>query len=281
VTDKPLRIDLDRYRVKPGQPADLAGRATDDTAGLDKHADDNRIDDAKNRHRDAIRDLQERLYAEGKQSLLVVLQAMDGGGKDSTIEKVFGPINPQGVRVWSFKKPTPTELAHDFLWRVHKRTPGDGYIGVFNRSHYEDVLIVKVHGMAPPDVIERRYDQINAFEALLADARTRVIKLYIHVSKDYQLERMRRRLRKPDKHWKFNPADLEERQHWDRYMAVYEEALTRCSTDAAPWYVVPGEQRWFRNLLVNQLLHEALADMDPQFPEPTFDPADYPPESLQ
>ncbi|GAB5534753.1 MAG: polyphosphate kinase 2 family protein [Rubricoccaceae bacterium] len=229
---------------------------------------------------DQADELQERLYAEGEQSILFVLQAMDGAGKDSTIRSVFGPLNPQGVTVASFKAPSKEELAHDFLWRVHEKAPHRGHIRVFNRSHYEDVLIVKVHGWAPPDIIERRYDHINAFEALLADAGTRVVKVMLHVSKDYQLERFRRRLQRPDKHWKFNPEDLEERGHWDAYQDVFETALARTSTEAAPWYVIPSEKRWFRDRVISQLLVDTLTSMDPQYPEPSFDPADYPPESL-
>jgi PPK2 family polyphosphate:nucleotide phosphotransferase len=275
-----MRIDLSRYLVPPGQPPRLAERDPADTQGLVEDRDEDRVDAQVEENLDQLDDWQERLYAERKQSLLLILQAMDGAGKDSTIEHVLGGLNPQGVRVWNFGKPTEKELAHDFLWRVHKQAPGAGYIGVFNRSHYEDVLIVRVHGWATPDVIERRYEHINHFESLLADSGTRVVKLMIHVSKDYQLERLRRRLEKPDKHWKFNPADLKERARWDDYMDAFETALTRCSTEAAPWYVIPGEERWFRDLVVSQLLLETLEAMDPQYPEPTFDPADYPPESI-
>ena len=275
-----MKIDLDRYRITPGEAPNLEDRDTADTQGLSEKRDEDRVDEQVDENRKQMDDLQERLYAESKQSLLVVLQAMDGAGKDSTIESIFEGLNPQGVRVWNFGKPTEKELAHDFLWRIHKRTPGAGYIGVFNRSHYEDVLIVRVHGLVEPDVIERRYDYINNFESLLADSGTRVVKLMIHVSEDYQLERMRRRLRRADKHWKFNPNDLKERARWDEYMDAFETAITRCSTDTAPWYVIPGEERWFRDLVVSQLLLETLEDMNPQFPDPDFDPADYPPESI-
>ena len=275
-----MKIDLDRYRITPGEAPNLADRDTADTQGLSEDRDEDRVDEQVKENQDRMDDLQEQLYAERKQSLLVILQAMDGAGKDSTIESIFEGLNPQGVRVWNFGKPTEKELAHDFLWRIHRRTPGAGYIGVFNRSHYEDVLIVRVHDWAAPDVIERRYDHINNFEALLADGGTRILKLMIHVSKDYQLERMRRRLRRSDKHWKFNPADLKERALWGKYMEAFEVALTRCSTELAPWYVIPGEERWFRDLVVSQLLLETLQEMNPQFPEPAFDPAAYPPESI-
>ena len=266
----------DAYRVRPGDPVRLAERATDDDGGLSK-------DDARARlkaNTERARELQERLYAERERSLLVVLQAMDAGGKDSTTEHVFGPLNPQGVHVASFKAPTEVELAHDFLWRVHQKVPPKGIIGVFNRSHYEDVLIVRVHGWAEPDVIERRYSHIRHFESLLADAGTTVVKVMLHISKDYQLERFRRRLERPDKHWKFNPADLDERALWDDYRRAFEVALERTSTEAAPWYVVPAETRWYRDLVVSQIAVDALEAIDPQYPAPSFDPADFPPGSI-
>ena len=269
-------MDLDRYRIARGASVSLADRPTDEDGGLDKDTARDRLQDNVG----ANRDLQERLYAEGEQSLLVVLQAMDAGGKDSTTEKVFGPLNPQGVRVSSFKAPTAEEKAHDFLWRVHKKAPRAGMIRVFNRSHYEDVLIVRVRGWAAPEVVERRYDHIRHFEAVLEDAGTKVVKVMLNISRDYQLERFRRRLRRPDKHWKFNPGDLEERKLWDDYMRAFEIALERTSTEASPWYVVPAETRWYRDLVVSQIVREALEGLAPQYPEPEFNPADYPPESL-
>ena len=269
-------IDLDRYRIAPGTTVRLADRATAEDQGLDEEA----ADRLKDENVERARDLQERLYAESEQALLIVLQAMDAGGKDSTTEHVFGPLNPQGVNVASFKAPTELELRHDFLWRVHAQAPPHGLIKVFNRSHYEDVLIVRVHGWAEPDVIERRYEHIRNFEDLLADARTRVVKVMLHISKDYQLERFRRRLERPDKHWKFNPGDLDERKLWADYMRAFEVALEQTSTEAAPWYVVPAETRWFRDLVVSQILVNTLEAMDPQYPSPTFDPADYPPDAI-
>ncbi len=266
----------DPYRIRPGATVRLAERATDDDGGLTKGAGKGRLDE----NIDRLRELQERLYAEGQRSVLLVLQAMDAGGKDSTIEHVVGPLNPQGVRVASFKKPTTKELEHDFLWRVHQKAPNQGMIRVFNRSHYEDVLIVKVHGWAPPDVIGRRYGHIRHFEELLADAGTAVVKVMLHISKDYQLERFRRRLERPDKHWKFNPEDLEERELWADYERAFEVALEETSTEAAPWFVVPAETRWYRNLVVSQILLDTLEAMDPQYPPPAFDPADYPPGSI-
>ena len=266
----------DPYRIAPGETVDLSARSTDDDGGLTKEAARDRLKANLNR----ANDLQERLYAESKQSLLVVFQAMDAGGKDSTTRKVFGPMNPQGVRVSSFKAPTKRELAHDFLWRVHHEAPARGMIGVFNRSHYEDVLIVRVHGWAEPGVVERRYDHIRHFESLLADAGTTVVKVMLNVSKAYQRERFRRRLDRPDKHWKFNPDDLDEREHWDSYMRAFEVALGRTSTPAAPWFVVPSETRWYRDLVVSQIVLDALQAMDPQYPEPTFDPSAFPPGSI-
>lgn len=270
-------VDYLRYRVAPGEKVGLVKRDTREDQGLDE-------DQAKQiykRNTKRLDNLQERLFAESRQSLLVVLQAMDTAGKDSTIRKAITPFNPQGCRVTGFKKPTDKELAHDFLWRVHEHAPRRGSIGVFNRSHYEDVLVVRVHQLVAADEIEARYHRINEFERLLADAGTRIIKIMLHVSRDYQLERLRLRLEDPEKHWKFNPADLAERERWDDYMAAYEVALSRCSTDYAPWYVVPAEKRWFRDALVTQLLHDTLVEMDPRFPPPDFDPADYPPDSLR
>ncbi|NNF58426.1 MAG: polyphosphate kinase 2 family protein [Rhodothermaceae bacterium] len=274
-------MDLDRYRIRPGASVNLAARNPADTQDYTEveHEEEAKAYLAVLKER--FDELQERLYGEREQSVLFVLQAMDAGGKDSTIRKVFGDINPQGVRVWNFKAPSTLERSHDFLWRIHHKAPGKGYMGVFNRSHYEDVLIVKVHGWAAPEIIERRYDHIRHFEALLADAGTRVVKVMLHISKEYQLERFRRRLRRSDKHWKFNPDDLKERALWDDYMRAFETALERTSTEAAPWYVVPAEERWWRDVVVGEILLQTLESMDPQYPAPAFDPAEYTPESIE
>ncbi|WP_456428834.1 polyphosphate kinase 2 family protein [Rhodocaloribacter sp.] len=272
-----LHFDYKKYRVPEGGAFHLKKIRPDDTQGItDKKA----ARAALERNRERIAALQERLYAENRQALLIVLQAMDTGGKDSTIRSVMTGINPQGCRIYGFKKPTPVELSHDFLWRVHQRVPPAGHIGIFNRSHYEDVLIVRVHGWAPKKLIEKRYEHINNFERLLHDHGTRVIKIYLHISKEYQLGRFRRRLERPDKWWKFNPADLEERKYWDEYMRAYEIALNRCSKKHAPWYVVPAEKRWFRNLVISRILLDTLEAMDPQYPKPSFDPSEFPPERL-
>ena len=276
-----LTVDLSRYRIAPGARVDLAARDTRDTQGLDGDDDKAAAKEQEKANIEQMVELQERLYAESRQSVLFVLQAMDTAGKDSSIREVTHGLNPQGCRVTSFKAPSSEERAHDFLWRVHEHAPRQGMIAIFNRSHYEDVLIARVKSLAPPNLIEARYGHINDFERLLADHGTRVVKVMLHVSKDYQLERLRKRLERPEKHWKFNPDDLKERERWDAYMGAYEVALQRCSTDYAPWYVVPAERRWFRDLALTQLLRETLEDMDPQFPAPSFDPAAYPPDELR
>ncbi|MBN2442841.1 MAG: polyphosphate kinase 2 family protein [Spirochaetales bacterium] len=263
-----MGIDIKDFRVKEGDSVRLDKIDTEYKGKMDK-------DEGKERFREQtekLQELQEVLYAESKQSLLIVFQAMDAGGKDSTIRNVLGPLNPAGCKVTSFKAPTSHELAHDFLWRIHAQTPSKGYIGVFNRSHYEDVLIVKVKKFAPEKTIERRYDHINNIERLLHDEGTRIVKFYLHISKNYQKERFERRLSRPDKYWKFNPADLKERERWDDYMKAFETALSRCSTKQAPWYIIPAETRWFRDLLVAEIVIETLKDMDLHYPEPDFDP---------
>ncbi len=222
--------------------------------------------------------LQESLYAEGvfgggKRGVLLVLQGMDTSGKGGTIDHVCGLVNPQGLRVASFKKPTPTELRHDFLWRIRKQTPPPGLIGVFDRSHYEDVLVVRVEELVPEAEWSARYDAINEFEATLADKGMTIIKCFLHISPEEQKERLLARLQDPLKQWKFNPGDLQVRARWSRYQEAYAAALDRCSTDAAPWYVVPGDRKWYRNWAVANLLLETLRDMDPRLPDPDYDVA--------
>ena len=263
-------IDTEQFRVKPGKRVDLTKMPSRTKPELSK--DEGRELKAELDKR--LKELQEVLYAESKQAVLAVFQAMDTGGKDSTIRKVFGPLNPQGVRVSNFKAPTDLELSHDFLWRVHAQCPAHGMIGVFNRSHYEDVLIVKVKGWAKPKVIRQRYEQINAFEDLLGQSGTHIVKFYLHISKDYQKQRLQRRLDRPDKHWKFNPADLKERAIWGDYRKAYETAMRRCSTDDAPWYIIPAERRWYRSLVITQVMVELLESMKLKYPEPTFEVSD-------
>lgn len=219
---------------------------------------------------------QERLFARSRvdatnASVLLVLQAMDSAGKGGIIRHVVGSVDPQGVALAAFKKPTPEELEHDFLWRIQKRLPEPGIIGVFDRSHYEDVLIGRVRELAPADEIERRYNAINEFEKKVTDAGTRVVKVMLHISPDEQKERLMERLERPDKHWKYNPGDVDERELWPKYMAAYQTVFERTSTEHAPWYVVPADRKWYARLAVQHLLLEALEDIDPQWPAATYD----------
>ncbi len=216
-----------------------------------------------------ISDLQERLWAEHKQSLLVVLQAMDTAGKDSTTRAVFSGVNPQGVKVASFKAPTSTELDHDFLWRIHQTAPARGGIVVFNRSHYEDVLVVRVKDLAPEPVWRERYGLINAFEDQLRHGGTTVIKFFLHISKHEQAERLQARLDEPTKLWKFSANDLTERARWDNYQRAYQEAIEQTSTKHAPWYIIPSDRKWYRNWAVGKVIADTLEGLDPQYPEPT------------
>lgn len=212
--------------------------------------------------------LQKLLFAEGKQSVLVVLQAMDAGGKDGVLREVLVGLNPAGVKVTSFGVPSETELAHDFLWRIHHHTPAAGQIGVFNRSHYEDVLVVRVKGLRTPAVWRKRYGQIRSFEQTLVDEGTAVIKLFLNISNDKQRERLQGRVDNPDERWKFRMGDLDDRKLWPDYMKAYRDALVRTSTPAAPWYVIPGDRKWVRNLAVTRILQHTLATLDPQYPPP-------------
>jgi PPK2 family polyphosphate:nucleotide phosphotransferase len=222
--------------------------------------------------------LQEKLYAEGvgggQRSLLLLLQGMDTSGKDGTVRRVVGAMNPAGVRITSFKKPTPEELNHDFLWRIDKALPSPGDVAVFNRSQYEDVLVVRVHDLVPESEWSTRYDRINEFEHRVVDAGTHLIKVMLHISKTEQKERLAERLADPTKHWKYNAGDLTERAFWDDYQEAYQDALTRCSTDSAPWYVVPGDRKWYRDWVVANLLVHALREMSPRFPPADFDVAE-------
>jgi PPK2 family polyphosphate:nucleotide phosphotransferase len=218
-----------------------------------------------------IDELQDALYAEGRRALLIVLQGRDTSGKDGTIRKVFGPLDPLGIAITSFKAPTPVELAHDYLWRVHQAVPPKGTIGVFNRSHYEDVLVVRVHELVPKSVWRPRYEQIKAFERLLTENDVTILKFFLHISRDEQRERLLARLDDPTKHWKFSAGDLGERDRWDAYTAAYEEALARTSAPDAPWYVVPADKKYVRDLLVAQVVVDTLERMDPKYPGPPED----------
>ncbi len=254
-------------KVKPNQKIKLA-EIDPAASGNLKKADAKELL-AQNIERMA--ELQNVLYAEGKHALLIVLQAMDAGGKDGTIRSIMSGINPQGVRVTSFKAPTPEELAHDFLWRVHQTVPPRGMIGLFNRSHYEDVLVVRVKNLAPPKVWQTRYEHINNFEQLLTDSGVTILKFYLHISKEEQKERLQARLDEPDKRWKFNPGDLGERERWDDYMQAFEDVFEKCSPKAAPWYIVPANKKWYRNVVISETIVKTLESLDMKYPEPAED----------
>jgi len=253
---------MDQYRIPPETKVKLDDLDTYYTGEIEKNDGKAQL----KQQQKALRDLQELLFAEHKQKLLVVLQAIDAGGKDGTIRHVFGDVNPQGTRVANFKVPTQKELDHDYLWRVHQHTPGSGEIVVFNRSHYEDVLVVRVNNIVPKSVWEKRYHHINEFERLLAEEGTTILKFFLHISKKEQAERFLARLDRPHKRWKFNPGDLNERERWDEYQHAFEAMLSRTSTPWAPWYVVPGDRKWYRNLVVSSVIVDKLNSLDMQFP---------------
>ncbi|MEL7473358.1 MAG: polyphosphate kinase 2 family protein [Planctomycetota bacterium] len=258
------------YRVKPGSKAKLSDWDPENTAGLDREDAEAKLE----ANRERIAELQYKMYAEGKRALLVIFQAMDAAGKDSTTRHVFKGVNPTGIEVTSFKKPSEEELAHDFLWRIHKAVPARGSIGVFNRSHYEDVLVVRVEDLVPKKVWSRRYELIRAFESQLRQAGTEIVKIYLHISKEQQRRRLLKRITDPKRHWKFNAADFEARAKWDDYREAYEDALAECSTEDAPWHVVPADHKWFRKYLVSEIVREALERIDPKYPGPEIDPAE-------
>jgi PPK2 family polyphosphate:nucleotide phosphotransferase len=260
---------VDKYRVAEGtrvnlaewDPADRSEFAGTKGAG----------EKAANQVNKRLEELQEMLWADRRHRLLVVLQAMDTGGKDGTIRKVFEGVNPVGVRVASFKRPTPPELAHDYLWRVHPHVPGDGEIVVFNRSHYEDVLVVRVHNLVPQSRWEKRYRHLVEFEKLLSDEGTTIVKFFLHISKEEQRVRLQARVDDPTKHWKFSMGDLDERKLWDDYQRAYEDALSETSTAFAPWYIVPADRKWYRDLVVSSVLVEVLEKMELRYPAPEQD----------
>lgn len=212
--------------------------------------------------------LQQVLYSENKHKVLIILQAMDSGGKDGTIRSIFKGVNPQGVSVASFKVPTPVELGHDYLWRVHAKTPHTGEIVIFNRSHYEDVLVVRVHNLVPKKVWEKRFEHINQFEKVLADEGTTILKFFLNISKDEQKNRFLERIEKPEKQWKFNPNDIEERKLWGAYMQAYEEVISRTSTPYAPWYIIPANQNWYRDLVIARIIVDCMEKLKMNYPAP-------------
>ena len=257
--------DHHAVRVKPGSNVRLRDFNPDDSGDF-KNDKDARALLEKDVER--LYELQEKLYADNRYSLLVVLQGMDASGKDGTIKHVMRGLNPQGVQVTSFKAPSEEELDHDFLWRIHRAMPRRGNIGIFNRSHYEDVLIARVEKLVTKDVWRKRYEEINRFEELLADTGTVVVKFFLHISKDEQKERFEERLRNPAKRWKFSVGDLAVRQKWPDYSEAYEDALSKCSTAWAPWFVVPANKKWFRNMAVARTLVETLESLDLKYPKP-------------
>jgi PPK2 family polyphosphate:nucleotide phosphotransferase len=254
--------------VSPGKKIKLANYDPEETLGWDKgHATKASLGKTLKK----LDSLQYLLYAEKKRALLVVLQALDAGGKDGTIRHVMSGINPQGCRVTSFKKPSEEELAHDFLWRVHKAAPEYGDIGIFNRSHYEDVLVVRVHNLVPKEVWSERYGQINEFEALLHKNRVKILKFFLHISKEEQKARFMQRIDDPDRRWKISEADFDERKFWDDYTAAYEAAISKCNTPENPWFIIPANKKWFRNLAVSHIIAETLEAMHMDFPLPSID----------
>jgi PPK2 family polyphosphate:nucleotide phosphotransferase len=260
-----------QFRIKPGECLRLNKL---DPAFMGKEGSENRAKEEAEHYLKQLSHQQTLLYAEHKHSVLVVLQAMDAGGKDGAIRHVFSGVNPQGVDVASFKQPTPLELAHDFLWRVHARAPRAGQIVIFNRSHYEDVLITRVHKLVDKKTCVRRYEHIRDFEALLGQSGTTVLKFFLHISKEEQLARFAQRLDDPDRNWKIDESDYSERELWNDYVEAYEEAIAATSTNEAPWYVIPSNHKWFRNLAVSQIVGDTMADLDLAFPPPTVNLAD-------
>jgi PPK2 family polyphosphate:nucleotide phosphotransferase len=261
-----------RLRVEPGTRAGLAGR---DPADMSAFPDRKAAEKKSAKDAAAIDEWQDKLYAEGKRALLVILQGVDTSGKDGTVRHVFSQTGPLGVAVTSFRRPSDHELAHDFLWRAHLACPRRGFIGIFNRSHYEDVLVARVRNLAPRETIDERYGQINAFEKMLVENGTTVLKFMLHISKEEQRERLQARLDKPQSRWKFDPGDLEDRNRWGDYLEAYELMLERCSTAWAPWYVIPADRKWARNAAVAALVRGTLEGMNPQYPQPDWDPKDF------
>ncbi|WP_339364566.1 polyphosphate kinase 2 family protein [Aliterella atlantica] len=269
ILDRLPKPNYPRYRVKPKEEVALSDINPNTCEQYKKKKD---VEEELQYQRDRLGLLQERLYAENKRSLLIVLQAMDTGGKDGTIKHVFSGINPQGCRVWSFKHPSVEESNHDFLWRYHQKTPQRGMITIFNRSHYEDVLIVRVKNLVEEEIWRKRYHTINNFEQMLTLSGITIVKFFLHISKDEQKRRLESRLQDPDKLWKFSINDVQERSYWDAYQQAYQDALNNCSTNYAPWYVVPANKKWYRNLVIARAIADTLEAMNPQYPEAQTNP---------
>jgi PPK2 family polyphosphate:nucleotide phosphotransferase len=257
-----------QFRVKPGSKVDLSKV---DAGFKDKHESHEHALPEIETYTQKLHDLQYLMYAEGKRSLLICLQGRDAAGKDGTINHVLGAMNPQGCTVTGFKVPSKEEAAHDFLWRYHQHTPDKGQVAIFNRSHYEDVLVVRVHDMVPKQVWSARYAQINDFEKILADNGTHILKFYLHIDPDEQLARFKQRIDDPARHWKISDGDYAERPFWDAYTEAFEDALGKTSTEYAPWFIIPSNHKWFRNLAVSRIVAETLESLNMKFPEPTVD----------
>jgi PPK2 family polyphosphate:nucleotide phosphotransferase len=255
------------FVVKPGEKIKLSKWDPEETLGWEK---DHKMKASLDKSLERLDKLQYLLYAEKKRAILIVLQAIDSGGKDGTIRHVMSGVNPQGCTVTSFKKPTEEEAEHDYLWRSHKAVPACGEIGIFNRSHYEDVLVVRVHNLVPKKVWSQRYDQINQFEEFLHDNDVKMLKFFLHISKDEQKKRFEQRIEDPDRQWKISEADFDERNYWGDYTKAYEDALMLCSTKHAPWYVIPANKKWFRNLAVSHIIAETMEEMNMKFPPPAL-----------
>jgi PPK2 family polyphosphate:nucleotide phosphotransferase len=261
-----------RFLVAPGKSAKLHER---DPADLECFPDRDIAQKQSQNDAEEIDKLQDRLYAESKRAVLVVLQGIDTAGKDGTIRRVFKEVGPLGVIVTPFRRPSEDELAHDFLWRAHRAAPRRGFVGVFNRSHYEDVLVALVRQLAPKNEIESRYGQINAFEKILAENGTTILKFMLHISKEEQAKRLKKRLEEPKSRWKFDPNDLEDRKLWNEYALAYEIMLGKCSTEWAPWYVIPSDHKWARNAAIASIVRTALEEMNPRYPKPSWDSAKF------
>jgi len=258
----------ERFRVKPGDPVKLKDI---DASFKDKNKSHDHALQEIEAYSQRLRELQYRLYAEGRHSLLICLQGRDAAGKDGTINHVLASMNPQGCTVTGFKVPTPEEAAHDFLWRYHRATPARGQVAVFNRSHYEDVLVVRVHDLVPKQIWSQRYEQINDFERMLHENGTHILKFYLHIDADEQLKRFRARIDDPTRHWKISEGDYAERPYWDDYTKAFEAAFSKCSTAHAPWFIIPANHKWFRNLAISSIVVETLESLNMQFPKPTVD----------
>ncbi len=256
---------MKKYLVEPGAKIKLSDWDPNDRGDFKGNKEQALAETEKLNQK--LGELHELLYAEHKHKILIVLQAMDTGGKDGTIRHVFNGVNPQGARVANFKEPTAEELDHDYLWRIHKQVPAKGELVIFNRSHYEDVLVVRVHGLVPPEIWKKRFDQINAFEQMLTETGTTILKFYLNIDKEEQKERLQARLDDPTKHWKFRRGDLQERALWPAYMQAYEDVLNKTSTTAAPWYIIPANHKWYRNWVISSILVETLEGLKMKFPE--------------